>query len=421
MSDVFEVPEVPENLSQCEHCSAEVSDALIFDVDGEAWCRDCAENSAHSCDECGELFRSNSMYTVENGYRHNTLSFCQVCYETTTFSCGACGTDWTDGSCSYSTADGTVGECCVSNYTFCDICGADVDEGCDCDSSRHGINNYGYKPNPIFHPSLPPAMRRTHVGMSTDPACGVIVDYEGKRIDRSTLPQFGIELEVECDTFMGRDNNAVYMANEFDTSELYLKEDGSLSMGFEIVTHPRSLDSWREFASGKFGEALEGLRQNDVRAWDNRNCGLHIHVSRIAFNGRPHLARFALLFGENETEWVRVAGRRTSYANFDSLRNGGLVKKAMFRAGNHMDAVNFSPRETVEVRIWRPSLKVNRVIASIEFCHAALEYTRNITVADVANGALDFRPFSKFVMNHDYPMAQRVLGGETFRNATEGA
>ena len=418
MSDVIEM--------QCDHCSAMVENVfrvLVRGRNAEDWCADC-ESESFICDSCTSIVDETQSINTDAGERE----FCTACQETHAMQCTDCGTPWSRYSEAYYVPNGTIFECCANQYSWCTDCN-EIDEECTCDnyreSSSDNIYPYGYKPDPVFHPEYPTLIRMVQVRGSFDPARVKVVTCEGKSIDRSSLLQFGIELEVECDSG-ARSGDADWLSQLYDDNDLYLKADGSLSNGFEIVTQPRSLESWRKFALIQpevetFGSSLLSLRNRGVRSWDNDNCGLHIHISRIAFNGRPHLARFALLFGQNAPDWVRVAGRQSGYASFNGLRDGGLVKKARLGAGSHSDAVNFSGRETVEVRIWRPSLMVERVVACIEFSHAAVEYTRNLTVADVSNGALDWRPFSKYVLSNNYPLAQRVLGGETFRTVRQGA
>jgi len=71
--------------------------------------------------------------------------------------------------------------------------------------------------------------------------------------------------------------------------------------------------------------------------------------------------------------------------------------------------------QTFEVRIFRPSLSINRVIGSIELVDAAVAYTRNMTAYDAIHGALAYDEFKKFVMSSDqWPLAQDIMRGLRF-------
>jgi hypothetical protein len=214
--------------------------------------------------------------------------------------------------------------------------------------------------------------------------------------------------------------------DKFNEEVLCLKHDGSLDDGFEIVVQPRSLESWRDFAP-EFGRALLDLRSQGFRAWNNSHCGLHVHTSKIAYDGVSHVTRFGLLFARNEEPWIKISGRDTrteghNYASFSSLRRGGVANKAKgLYPTAHEDAVNLfsSGQPTTESRIYRPSLAGSgRTIAAIEFQHAAIEYTRNLTARDVAAGYLRWSEFTRYIAEHEYPQAQFVLGGGRFEKVS---
>ena len=92
---------------------------------------------------------------------------------------------------------------------------------------------------------------------------------------------FGVELEID-----GGGENSLHarrllrLAND-GMERIYCKHDGSLDEGFEIVTHPMSLDyqlhqmPWMQLCK----EAVTmGYTSHQAGT-----CGLHIHVSRLAF------------------------------------------------------------------------------------------------------------------------------------------
>ena len=89
----------------------------------------------------------------------------------------------------------------------------------------------------------------------------------------------GIEMETEAKrgNWDTRREASEY-AQRLEPMELaYLKNDGSLNCGFEIVTHPMTHDFLKNEAD-ELWSTLENLRTNmNMMAWGTGTCGLHIH------------------------------------------------------------------------------------------------------------------------------------------------
>jgi hypothetical protein len=311
--------------------------------------------------------------------------FCQTCHDAgALFECYECENVFrTAETAAHRSRYGNsyCDTCAQESLTWCDV----HDEyDCDCENSDFSIERYGYilpystKPDPIFH--------------------------------GDTQLQFGIELEVEATRGDRQDmaRSVWYLGEE----NVYVKSDGSLHHGFEIVSHPRDLDSWREWT--RFGEKLYELRTQGAKAWRADTCGLHIHVARDGFDSLAHQARFALLFARNANQWKKVAGRDAAYASFRGFAYNGVVNKVKFpNMAGHSDAVNLGNRHTIEVRIWRPSLAFGRVLAALEFCHSAVEYTRAIRYG-ARDEQLTWKSYADWVIAHEYPHAKKVLAGGRF-------
>ena len=110
--------------------------------------------------------------------------------------------------------------------------------------TNQGVHNYSYKPRPNFH------------GMS----------------DSNLF--LGFELEVNIPSNSSRRmNKCVELANDTLGSLGYLKEDGSIPYGFELVTHPMTY----QFAMESFPwSLLSDLEQNGAE--NHEDCGMHVHV-----------------------------------------------------------------------------------------------------------------------------------------------
>jgi hypothetical protein len=202
---------------------------------------------------------------------------------------------------------------------------------------------------------------------------------------------------------------------------VYLKEDGSLNHGFEIVSHPMTLG----FATNHFDwNGISGLIKKGCKSWDTSTCGLHVHLSRSAFRDEKHLFKFFKLILDNAPDVKRFAGRDSErWANFDkgyflnawneynddgnyvSRTNDSLMKHAKneSRNDNRYCAVNLQNRHTVELRFFKPSLNPKTVQAALQFCDAVFNYTETEcdTKKVMSGNALAFRSFRSWVATQE--------------------
>lgn len=177
-----------------------------------------------------------------------------------------------------------------------------------------------------------------------------------------------------------------------------MKNDGSLDGGgFEIVTAPRTLA--QHVAAFKPWEPHEKLR-----AWDAGCCGLHVHISSSAFS-QATLGKFIEFINatENDDLILSIAGRtptRDEQAQQYCAREGfipvanpkQMVSNKSESRYHMVNTTNMGRSElnrlglathergkdinTVELRIFRASLKKGRLLAQVEFAHAAVMFCR---------------------------------------------
>jgi len=194
------------------------------------------------------------------------------------------------------------------------------------------------------------------------------------------IPFLGIELEVE--NKLNKLKNEL-MAQQIDSSHLYFKNDGSLSNGFEIVTHPLSFN-WIQANADKFESMLTELKNNGFNSYDSNTCGMHIHISKKAF-GTWQLYRFMKFFAENKSFIVSISQRKIDqlkkWANIEDNGNDELIYKAKKKDGNNSRycAINLQNHSTIEIRIFRGTLNYNSFMKNIEFVNALFCYTNEFS------------------------------------------
>lgn len=355
-------------------------------------CDDCI----FSCDECGDIGTEN-----DNWYSVDHYRWCEGCADNAYY-CDRCEEYSSD--CGYYIQDIGTNWCdsCASYYAeWCDECEHYTSDPCDnCDGDTQGgvrvVHDYNYRPDPIFH-----------------------------TISNNERLFFGVELEMEVGD--ERADAALYAYNALESIDLaYLKNDGSLEDGFELVTHPMSFDFLMDNDSSvELWDTIENLRvKYDARSYHTRTCGFHIHISRTGFKGGAHMHRFLNLVYSNPTFYSKLAGRKSDqWAKFDDvyrhhydpITDKHSVVKAMKDKlhhdrmfGNDSDrysAVNTRNSQTLEMRIFKGTLDRNALKAHIQLAHASVEYTRDLSVNDVKDGALSATKFAEYIAdNYDkYP------------------
>ena len=249
---------------------------------------------------------------------------------------------------------------CINNEIHCDDCDTWYEDSDDHDcrpfinARSRLVHSYGYKPDPLFFGNSPYYL--------------------------------GLELELECKSADWE--TAATTARDMIGERAYLKGDGSLDNGFEIVSHPHSLN---QFQNDFPWEVLDKLQELGCRSWNTKTCGIHVHVGRSAFNAATneqrdtHQIKFIKLIYDNKDYVQRFAGRKSSWAKFDD--QGNIVRKVKlgYQSAARYSAVNVENPMTLEVRVFRGTLRKERVLANIEFVHAAVEYTRNLKIVPKDN------------------------------------
>ena len=353
--------------------------------------------------DCDETMLEGDTFTVIGECGLILLRVCEVCYDDS-FECPRCMDRFVESyelrSFIQTAEEQWCASCTRDGAHYCDECDNYVEDYSECHELDDGaIHGYDFKPMPEFKWS-----RAEHA--------------TGRQISGTAF--YGIELETE------QDRTPHVIADEFITKfdpreqNIYLKHDGSLTDGFEIVSHPRTLESWHEWT--QFSEMCQWLIEEGAKAWDRRTCGLHVHVSRGAFKSDTHIMRFAMFFNRNQEEAVKFANRRSTYANFydanDQHTARAKMKVTTGRGVSHFDAVNlgYPTSPTIEVRIFRPSLKIQRVLGSIELVDAIRVFTETASSTDILQGKFTWEKLIEFMESNNakYKNALLINKGNRF-------
>lgn len=217
----------------------------------------------------------------------------------------------------------------------------------------------------------------------------------------------------------------------------FIKEDGSLNNGIEIVTHPIAYDYFMD----KFPWKKMVTTLKEAGAFDTRETGIHVHASRAGFDGAPHTYKWLQLWHRNQVKIQRMARRRSEqWAAFNSTdrtmskyyakgypRQGRLsyhdqmqMRRDLRRTTGYdfpdtsrYRAINVDTgRPTFEVRVFRSTVEEHVAQAALGLVQGTIEYTRQLSVYDIhANDGWKWKPFSQWVKkNADmYPALRKEM------------
>jgi hypothetical protein len=312
------------------------------------------------------------------GSNGRVLHLCSACFSKEEEACDLCDScniwDYDSQFQYYEFIDQSVCRVCQTNISTCRSCGEDSwnDGDHSCDERHAVIKSFDFRPAGGF-------------------------TFHGT--DENNL-FLGFELEVESCDVSDMYDSATRVNNVLSKSNRgYLKSDGSLDDGFEIVTQPHTLAAYTENFPWHI---ISELRDEGFRSWDTDTCGFHVHISRKAFGWRErgqvynegkyqaHLLRFTKLIYDNSRHVTRyVAGRSSSRWASYTDRNHLLPKVKHGHQGNsRYSAVNVANTYTIEVRVFKGSLKVERIKAYLQFVHSVAEYTRDLHVSPNENNLM---------------------------------
>lgn len=316
----------------CSHCGAVIDTDDYEELDGQIVCSDCVENHTTVCDCCGERIWS------EDAEGDDYTYLCSYCYQNHYTRCTNC-----DSLIHNDDAYRLDGE------DYCHECYDEERDKCQY------IHDYSYKPEPIFY-------------------------GDGNRY-------FGVELEIDG---AGKDDDyaeeLLDIANN-DGEYIYIKSDGSLDDGMELVSHPMTLDYHKNYF---WSDIMRKAVSLGYRSHQTSTCGLHIHINRTAFSDnreeQDEVISRILYFVEHHWNEMLKFSRRSEYTmNRWAARYGyehtpkAIMDKAKKGNNGRYAAVNLCNYHTVEFRMFRGTLKYNTFIAAIELvnriCDAAMYNT----------------------------------------------
>jgi len=332
----------------CGHCGAITNDGDDVHTgyrsyQYEHWCDDCIQDSAYTCDRCGEFFAYENL-----GESDDNRFICDSCYQDYYTRCNDCGDIISRDAYYDEDEEEYYCESCWESHSGFDL-----------------VNDYYYKPRPVFSKT---------------------------EKDSNSELMLGVELEID------KGNNQRDCAAELDTltDKLYMKHDGSLSnrrVGIEIVTHPCTLAYHQE--EFPWQEICDTALKYGYKSHDAGTCGLHVHVGRAELGDNHTAARAAALV---DRLWPTLSVLSRRYGDdywahrpnaIPPLMNELLTEEraeekiyAEIKRSGRYQAVNMQNQNTVEFRFNRGTLKYSTLIATLQMIYVLCMYAKSKTLKD---------------------------------------
>lgn len=316
-----------EYYGYCCTCGCGLEEVDAYFMEDNLYCEECFEEHTLVCYECGRrIFESDDM-------GDSNRSLCNSCYDNYYTNCEECGRLILREDAHYDEDDDMICEECMQKNT---------------------IQSYSYKPAPIF--------------------------YGG---DSNLF--IGVELEMDDG---GTDRENARALKRIAGDRIYIKTDGSLDDGFEVVTHPMTLQyHMQEMPWQKLLQEAVWLGYRSHKA---ATCGLHCHVNRTAFGDdyelqETNIAKVLFLVEKYWDELLRFSRRTQSQMDRWAARYGfkehpeQVLQQAKCSCIGRYACVNLANYHTIEFRMWRGTLKYNTLIATLQMvtrlCEVAMFYS----------------------------------------------
>lgn len=187
----------------------------------------------------------------------------------------------------------------------------------------------------------------------------------------------GIELEVEASDDLGYVGGAMLLKDEVPDNQMFLKRDGSLDNGFEMVTHPVSYE-WIDLM---IKPQLKKLSKIGVRSHQSGRCGLHVHIPRSSLS-LMEVSKLVVFWNSNIDQFSVLSGRTPNrYCTADALKMDVLGGE---RARQHYAAINTENSATVEFRSFRGTLKPETFMGRIGLCFLVRSFIKQASMRDLS-------------------------------------
>ena len=382
------------------------------------------------CDDCGRDITEEDRNELDRGDL-----VCDNCYDSYS-RCFCCNEEYdSEGSGYVDHYGNNICDNCRNNfYYYCDGCNdlypeddLYYDEASDNYYCRDCQEEYGSIIRGYHNRDIDIIYKYTEEDLEDDTI------YATKETEHTpdNMLKFGMEIEVENNDYnIQNEEMARRIRNKYPELELVFEEDSSLSDGFEIITQPMTYRYIQENAH-KFEDICKMLKEFGFRSHNGGHCGQHVHFSKCFLQPDEEDDKYIqklLLFFERYKNEIYNFSRRTDTrwsafvsdtAGYDKkyYKSGKILCDYAKTHAGHGVAINLENRNTIEIRIFRGTLKFETMMANFEFVNSLAHIiketqTRYINFDKVVN-----YKDNKYIQ--DYCINKNIYNSEYMSDETE--
>jgi len=348
------------------------------------YCKKCAKKHLKFCNTCKKIgFDFKKVFPIK-GKKSNPVEACFNCRSSYTI-CEQCGREFMK-SITLNNRDRNH----LINTKLCPICYTD----------SIAIHNYTYQPYFIENHGEKDVHDKFLIGFEHE------VANIGENSNSNLSKYVKKDIQDHCNI-----NPAEF---------IYAKHDGSIEThrgpGVEFVSYPFSWLYYKYLKRQKVFEVMfDSIGDRNFSGF-HQKCGVHIHVSKNVFT-QTHMYKFVSFFYQSENaEFIKKLSNRkkTKYCQFNlhklisqedkilflkNKKNYPLLEgledflcsfATGFKNAKEQEklfkeryvAVNMTPKNTIEIRMFAGTQNANRFMGMLEFIFALYEYTKNVSFKD---------------------------------------
>lgn len=216
---------------------------------------------------------------------------------------------------------------------------------------------------------------------------------------------FGVELETDTRGDISSYEMADIMCEQTTLPNFAICKEDSTVSGIEICTLPGDLQSHRETFDWKaWCEKLSPI----AKGFHGRDNGIHIHINRRALAPLTLGKMLVFLNNPDHSTFLSIVAQRTvndrsEWCPQQSKKlTDGLPRNLNYEKYQVLNVT----AQTVELRMFNSSLRPDRILKNIEFCHALVRFCEQTSHRDLFvstfrtwldDNRLDYPLLSEFV------------------------
>jgi len=366
---------VDDGTEKCEKCNEVFKeDELHIGADNNYYCDSCWEQNFYTCEDCGTTIWQDDSHCTVNGE-----VYCEDCYDSHYCHCNNCSDEISNDDAKLGADNNYYCEdCWEERFNVCDDCGSiqwsenleyneETNEyfcsTCLRNKRKKVIHDYGYRPEAVF-----------------------------KKMEYDQSLYMGIELEIQrkSDYIDYADKFMTFLKEEGTDEHFYLKHDGSVSNGFEIVSHPVTL----KYAHKNIGfqKILTWLQENEFTSEQSGECGLHVHISKNFFEDLD-ITKMRLFFKQNQDKLFKFSRRSQESLHFCDFEKKSIkdILDGEISDGRYWALNLNSSRETIEIRMFRGTLDVKRFVSILQFVDAFSHFVKDVGITSLIIGEREYK------------------------------